>query len=294
MSETCAEPEPVLDVTAADGDRFPLYGLAQRAADRPVVLVAPAMGTPAGFYRRFVRALHREGATALVLDHRGNGRRRNVPRATAYHHLADDLTAAISAVRGAYPGAPLALCGHSLGGQLAVLQAAVAADRGDPAPDALVLVAAGSVHHRAFGARSPGLLVASRLMVLIAAVLGHWPGHRLGFGGRQPLGVILDWAHQARTGRYRLAGADVEDLLPALRVPLLAVGVEGDRLAPPRAVGHLCGKVPGTRPERRLYGPRDAGGARLDHFSWARHGERLAHDVVRWVEEVTGQAGAGG
>ncbi|MER8186006.1 alpha/beta fold hydrolase [Kitasatospora sp. NPDC094015] len=287
MSQTRAELPRHTEVEAPDGAVFPLHGLAQQDEAAPVVLIAPAMGTPVGFYRRFAQELHAAGATALVLDHRGSGARGRVPRTTGYRQLTDDLGAAVAAVRTHLPKAALTVCGHSLGGQLALVQAAEAAERGAPVPDAIALVAAGSVYHRAYGRRAPGLFVASRLMALTAAALGHWPGHRLGFGGRQPAGVIIDWAHQARTGRYRLAGAEVEDALRALRVPVLAVDVEGDRLAPPGAVDHLCAMVPNAAVHRRGYSAADAAGGPLDHFRWARHAAPLARDLVAWTRTAS-------
>ncbi|MFJ1708477.1 alpha/beta fold hydrolase [Kitasatospora sp. NPDC088346] len=282
MSETRTELPCHTEVEAPDGAVFPLHGLAQDDPAAPVVLVSPAMRTPVGFYRRFAQELHAAGASALVLDHRGSGARARVPSTTGYRQLTDDLGAAVAAVRELLPQAPLTVCGHSLGGQLALVQAAEATERGTPGPDAIALVAAGSVYHRAYGLRAPALLTASRLMALTAATLGHWPGHRLGFGGRQPAGVIIDWAHQARTGRYRLAGTDMEDALRALRIPVLAVDVEGDRLAPPGAVDHLCGKVPHAAVDRRGYTAEDAAGGPLDHFRWARHAAPLARDLVTW------------
>lgn len=287
MSGTRERLDTFLEAETGDSGKFPVYGLAWPDEHAPVVLVSPAMGTPASFYGPFVRALHEAGATALVFDHRGNGGRRYVSRTTGYPELVADLSTAITSIRSQLPGAATVVCGHSLGGQIALLQAAVAAaGRRDGVPDAIALVAAGSAHHRAFESRSTGLLVSSQFMALTAALLGHWPGDRVGFGGRQPAGVILDWAHQARTGRYRLDGMHVEAMLPALELPVLAVDVAGDRLAPPTAVSHLCGKIPAARLERRAYTSADAEGAVLDHFRWVRHGAPLARDLVRWANET--------
>ncbi|MER5884155.1 alpha/beta fold hydrolase [Streptomyces sp. NPDC001941] len=281
--------ERFTEVEAADGQRFPLLGFPRPENDSPVVLIAPAMGTPAGFYRRFLYELHGAGATALVLDHRGSGDRSQAPRDTAYHHLVGDIGAAIGAIRTSRPEASVTVCGHSLGGQLALVQAALAGERAEPAPDAVAIVAAGSVHHRAYGSRSLGLLAATQSAGLIATVLGHWPGHRLGFGGRQPTGVIRDWAHQARTGRYRVNGTDTEAALQRLRLPLLAVDVEGDHMAPPGAVTHLCDKAPHARLERRAYTRAEAGEP-VDHFRWARHGGPLARDLVQWARASRDEA----
>nr|WP_277608103.1 alpha/beta fold hydrolase [Streptomyces boncukensis] len=255
---------------------------------RPVVLIASAMGTPAGFYRRLVGELHAAGVSAAVYDFRWQGERQGERGGAdfGYPELVADLRAALAAVRAEFPGAPVVVLGHSLGGQLALLQAAGAAAAGERGPDAVALVASASVYHRAFGPRAPGLLLFAAAMAGYARVRGHWPGYF--FGGVQPPGVIRDWAHQSRTGRYRLGphGERVEEELRALRLPLLRVDVAGDFFAPPRATSHLCGKVPGAEVEHWRYTPALAGADRLDHFSWARHGRALARRLTEWAARL--------
>ncbi|MGI5346664.1 alpha/beta fold hydrolase [Streptomyces sp. CA-250714] len=283
-----AELEPLAEVHSSDGERFPLHGLRFGGeSERPVVLIASAMGTPGGFYRRLIRELHGAGVTAAVYDFRWQGERAPDGRSCGYRELVDDLRAALAAVRKEFPTSPVVVLGHSLGGQLALLQAAESAAAGDRGPDAVALVASASVYHRAFGLRSPGMLAFGTFMVAYATVRGRWPGFM--FGGVQPPGVIRDWAFQSRTGRYRLPphGESVEERLRELRLPVLSVSVEGDSFAPPRAQAHLCAKVPGAELEHWHYTAELAGTDRLDHFRWARHGGALARRVTEWAGRVT-------
>ncbi|MBW5425723.1 alpha/beta fold hydrolase [Streptomyces sp. BG9H] len=272
----------------------------------PAVLILPAMGTPARFYRRFARQLHGEGLTVLTADLRGQGEaapRGGARGRGAHDHgyrtiVEEDIPAVLAAIRAELgPEPPLYLLGHSLGGQLGLVHAALGATPGTgigigigigPGVDGVVLVATGSVWFRAYGPlRGPALLLGELLISATSTLLGRWPGTRLGFGGDQPRGVMRDWARQGRTGRYAAKGSalDYETALAALELPVLAVSVEHDTFAPAAALDHLLGKVPRARLTRRHYTEREAGG-RLDHFAWTRSGGALAKQVAAWTSAV--------
>ncbi|MFG2499273.1 alpha/beta fold hydrolase [Streptomyces sp. NPDC048441] len=294
-----SRPEPVeelpLLVTAQlpDGARFPIRALrtldGASADPAPAVLILPAMGTPARYYRAFARQLHAEGLTAVTVDLRGQGE--STPRVTdadAVDHgyrtiVEQDLVAVVDAIRAELgPEPPLFLLGHSLGGQLGLVHAALGIG---PGVDGVVLVASGSVWFGAYGRlRGPLLLLGELFAAATATLLGRWPGVRFGFGGNQPKGVIRDWARQGRTGRYSAKGSahDYESALHTLDLPVLAISVEGDTLAPASALDHLVGKVPQARVTRRDYTGQEAGRG-LDHFAWTRAGGALAKKVAAWA-----------
>ncbi|MFD8599431.1 alpha/beta fold hydrolase [Kitasatospora sp. NPDC059646] len=250
-----------------------------------VVVLWPALGVPAGYYAPFCGELAARGVAAVAVDLRGQGE--SGPRSGrgsthGYHALAArDVPAVTAAVRERFgAGTPLVLLGHSIGGQAAVLAAA----REPKAVDGLVLVASGSVDFRGFpGAARWRVLASSQLLALVATVWGYWPGHRLGFGGRQPARLMRDWARLGRTGRFAPAGADLdyEQALAALELPVLAVSLPGDRLAPPGAVDRLVAKLPAAAVERRHHTPAD--GESADHVRWARAGGGIADLVAGWL-----------
>jgi predicted alpha/beta hydrolase len=293
-----AETVPVLsEVRTPDGVRFTVRALRRDDPTAAVVLVLPAMGATARFYLPFAQELHRAGLTVALVDLRGHGESTPaVVRGSRFGYremFGPDLDAVLDAVRSALPAAPVFLLGHSLGGQLALLSAV----RREPDLDGVVLIAAGSVWFRGFGLlRGLRNLFFSQLFALLATAFGYWPGDRLGFGGRESAGVMRDWARQGRTGRYRFPGAatDVERGLGELRLPVLAVGVDNDTLAPPGCVDHLCGKIPRAALTRWQYTDEAAGGKRVDHFRWVRHNTALAGHVAAWISGLGRSTGATG
>lgn len=268
-----------LTVTLRDGAELAVHHW-PGAPGEPLVVVWPALGVPARFYRRFATTLVAQGLGVAVVDLRGHGDSRPRPDASArygYHELATvDYPAAFTALRERAPGSPVLLLGHSLGGQIGLMYAA----RNPAALDGILLVAAGTPHFRAY----PGLtglipLLGTGIVAGVAAVRGYWPGDVLRFAGRQSQVLMSDWARMARTGRYRPAGADVdyEELIATLRLPVLAVSVGGDTLAPPGAVDALCGLLRAADVSRWHLDER------LGHMAWARRSEPIATEIVRWI-----------
>ncbi|MFG2195922.1 alpha/beta fold hydrolase [Streptomyces sp. NPDC048639] len=258
-----------------------------RTAPVAVIVLWPAMGVKASHYDGFGADLASKGIGVVTVDLRGQGD--SVPEAGRGHRYGyedvatQDWPQVIAAAREAFgQNTPLYALGHSLGGQMSLLHLA----RRPESVDGMVLVASGSVHYRCYtGLARLRVLVGSQLISLIAAVLGYWPGDKLGFGGRQSARLVRDWARTARTGRWQPTGAgvDYESLLPGVRIPVLAISIEGDDLAPPAAVDGLCGKLPSARVDRHHCALPDRGGS--PHFRWVRDGEVIARRIREWIDE---------
>lgn len=238
-------------------------------------LVLPAMGVPAAYYDAFAARLTDGGLDVVVADLRGTGASTPQPTRTSrygYAELVDDVAAVLAALRAE---APL-LIGHSLGGHAAALHLALGGSGAG-----LALIASGTPWNRFYPGRyGLGLRAVTPVITALSAGLGYWPGHRLGFGGRQSTGVMRDWAYVVRTGDFPpLSGVDVDARLADVKVPVYAASVEGDRLTPAVTLDHFVAKFTGTSVERHHYTAAESGAA-MNHFRWTRAATPLAARIL--------------
>jgi predicted alpha/beta hydrolase len=281
-----AAPE-IVTVHASDGAASELRLFPSARPTRHAILCLPAMGVPARFYDPLAQALAARGLDVAVAELRGHGTSSVRPgRAVdfGYAELVErDWPAACAAVRARFPGRVLIGLGHSLGGHVHALAAAAQPD----VMTALVLVASGSPYWRGFPPqRRPVVAALAQLAPVVAALVGHFPGDRIGFGGREARRLIGDWARLARTGRFAPSGTgrDFEAALARLACPVLVVTIDGDSFAPPAAVERLCRKLRTARLERwRWRAPR--AGSRW-HFQWARRPDAIADRVAGYVKGI--------
>ena len=254
----------------------------------PQVLFLPALGVPLHYYRLLLAQWAAHGFRVYGLELRG------MPQSSTanvrahdfgYHHaLALDIPAAVAA---AGLDAPFLLAGHSLGGQLALLYAA-----GHPSDvRAVMTLASGSTHHGAFASMRGRVKRRGQLALIraITGVFGWFPGHLVGFGGRQPRTMMTDWGVEGRTGRFVLAGstADHEAELAALARPVLMLSLDGDPIVPRVSSNHLGARIAAAS-VTAVHVPRSAnGGEAFDHFRWARRTpEAVLGPVTSWLADL--------
>jgi predicted alpha/beta hydrolase len=274
----------------ADGERLGLQVYPEPAPDAPLVVVCPAMGVPARYYRPLAAELAGHGLAVVVADLRGTGA--STPRPSrrsryGYAELAADVGAVLEHI--AADGRRVVLLGHSLGGQACALHLALATE--GSTVDGLALVAVGLPWYRAYrGPRARGVLVLTQWINAVSAVLRVWPGW--GFGGRQARGVIRDWAYTARHGRFpRLGGRSAGEVragLSRVATPVLAISFDGDAFTPAATLDHLVGMLAAAPVERVHLGPAEMD-ASVDHFTWVR----AAAPVATRVAELARGSSAG-
>jgi len=279
----------ILPIRMADGSRSKLT-VFPGSSHHPVFIIMPAMGVRASYYAPLAGSLLQQGLQAVTADLRGHGYsslRSSRSVDFGFHEMINqDLPAVVAATQGRFPRSPIYLLGHSLGGQMSVLYASLFPDQ----VAGVVLVSSGSVYFR--GWRFPtslAILSATQLAWGISRLLGYFPGHRLGFGGREARTTIRDWAHNARTGSYRPAHGerDVEAAMAGMTTPVLAISIGGDKLAPPRATRQLCGKLKSAPVRYLCMGSDEMPAAGLDHFAWVNHAAPIVEKIRPWMATNT-------
>ena len=264
-----------------DGHGFMLR-LRRPPGSRGGLLFLPALGVPAAKYDGFAGALAGQGIAVAVPDWRGTASSSlRADRSTdwGYAQLLDqDLPAAVAALP---TDLDWSLGGHSLGGQFAAMLAALG-----PRPCAgLVLVATGVPHWRSYRGRQRWAIAAfAHALPALTRLVGHYPGERLGFAGREAGGLMRDWSRTVRQGRYEGFGetVDIETAMAGVDCPALGVHFEHDPLVPVSTLHRLFEKLgPAARRIERFDDARL--GARADHFRWLREPEAVARVVADWL-----------
>ncbi|WP_173079362.1 alpha/beta hydrolase family protein [Phytohabitans rumicis] len=259
-----------------------IYPEPDGVTDAPVVVVWPAMGVRARYYRPFAAALREAGLAVVVADLRGTGASTPPPSRSSgygYAELIADVGAVQEALKPRLDGRRRILLGHSLGGQATLLHLAL---DGESDVDGLALVAVGLPYWRLYPDLLRRLVVGPYIQAIagVSALLRVWPGW--GFGGRQARGVMRDWAYTARTGRFPVVeGVDAEAAVRQVRTPVLAISIDHDQYTPHETLDDLCAKLERAEVERHRVTLPGA-----DHFTWVRASATIAAQVATFARTL--------
>jgi predicted alpha/beta hydrolase len=181
---------------------------------------------------------------------------------------------------------PLLYGGHSIGAQFAVMAAAL-----HGGAEGLVAVGSGVPHWRLF----PGPLrwlvgVFGHALPPLTRAVGSYPGHRLGFAGREAGQLMRDWAQTVRRGHYDgLPGLPerLGERIAGLQVPFLGVRLAEDRLVPAASLQALISATGSRSASERLLDKGHLGVA-ADHFAWMREPRAVADAIAGWWPDGRG------
>ncbi|KWU22853.1 alpha/beta fold hydrolase [Burkholderia sp. MS389] len=290
-------PEPVT-LRAADG--YELRGHVWRhrgaAAARPVTVINCATSVRCGYYFRFAAWLFAQGRDVLVYDYRGIGGSRPAQLAKLRANWLDwgrlDCEAALHHARDAFPGQPLDVVAHSIGGCVLGLAASNVHVRH------AVTVGAQYAYWRDY-------LPAERrrmwwkwhvAMPALAAVFGYVPAKRLGWMEDTPRGIALSWARSRPRFEDGYLGSVLDDgaasraALPArfagLSAPMLAVGIDDDAFGTVAAIERLVGYYTGSNVTHLRIAPADIGVDAIGHFAFfhSRFTDTLWPVALYWLQ----------
>jgi predicted alpha/beta hydrolase len=278
-----------ITVPADDGYDVPLEFF-EATDPKASLLVLPALGIQARLYRKLGSRLSEAGIRTVTLEQRGHGRSRlRASRSCDYgfrEWLQADIPAALDWLRSTEPDAPVYVAGHSLGGHLALMARSLYPEQ----IAGVVLLTTATPYYGCFhGATRLKVRFLIVSVPVMTAVLGYYPGHHMGFGGREARRLMADWLVMARENRYSAQGLEHENLERRVQsdaCPVLSIHCDGDDLAPLPAVEGVTQRLQAHHIDWfRITG--QALGVRADHVSWAKHPDVAAAAMADWL---TGQS----
>lgn len=251
------------------------------------VLVHGATATPASYYRRFGEHLATEGLRVVTYDYRGIGGSRSGSlrgfRATMTDWALHDASAAHALVARRFPDAPVAIVGHSFGGQLLGLA--------DGATEAKAIVLFGSqlgwYGHWPLAERLRLGLIWRAVIPAVTSTVGYLPG-RLGMGEDLPRGVAEEWARWCSHPDYLFSEhPEAREGFERITAPALVWSTTDDDYAPRAAVEMLVQQLRSVHHARVR--PRDVGASSLGHFGFFRPRvrESLWRDSIAFIRAAT-------
>ncbi len=253
-------------------------------APKAVLIVLPAMGAHSKPYRFMASSLSKSGHIVLTVDPRGHGKSLPHPKRGIDYGFDDflrqDIPAVQEYVNKTYPGLPVFLVGHSLGGHLSA--AYIAENPGKIA--GLITLTSSYLHFKILG--YPTLLFYSAFVVL-AKIMGYLPGQYIGWGSPIARQQVLDWAGFGFSGKFRgTDGRLIEPKIEKIETPSLCVGFTDDKtLAPAKSIQRFAKMLPADKTSVWLLSPEELNTHALSHFDHLRNGAKLWAKLDQWITE---------
>lgn len=233
-----------------------------------VMVINPATGYPARFYRAFAEAAREQGWAVLLYDYRGQGASlRDHPRrdpARMIDWALEDIPAAVRKACELYPGLPLDVVGHSVGGQFSAFI---------PADLPLRRVALLSSSGGYWGRQSPPLKYAAwafwRILgPALLAMRGYIPKGALWSGESLPPGIWKDWRDfgvNPECFRDRFAELGLNERFRRFNAPMCAWVPDDDPIANPETARWLLACYSGAPSEMKIVRHEDLGRGPIGH-----------------------------
>lgn len=253
-----------------------------------VVIINPATGVLARYYHRYASFLASNGFEDITYDYRGIGESRVQDLRQCDFRWSDwgtkDFAAVFDAAHRLAAGRPTMVVGHSIGGFLPGL--APGFDR----CTALLSVGGQYAYYRDYarGHRLASIFKWHVVMPAFTAVLGYFPGRRLGWLEDLPAGVAFEWAF--RRARVELSfpkarRPEILARLAAFRGPLLAVAATDDPFATSSAINRALAYYSGADRSVVLISPGDLGVASIGHFDLfhSKHRNGFWQATLEWL-----------
>ncbi len=263
--------KPSVPVTFPCADGTVLHGQLFQPDGPPAAAIVFHGGTAvrASFYASFAHWLCRwRNAAVLIYDYRGYGESAAGPVCCSSATMAEwgvqDQGAALDYLCGRFPGLPIEVMGHSLGGMF------FAFHKNAPRVRRFTAIASGPAHWTRHPLSFTPAVLAFWFGIgpLLTWLFGYMPGRMIGLGADVPGGAYWQWRrwsvsrgfHRVDWGRD-LPVPDLERVRSSVRL----IAIAGDPMIPPSVVRDLAALYPHARTEYRLIAPSDAGTRDIGH-----------------------------
>jgi predicted alpha/beta hydrolase len=257
---------------------------------RGILVLNPAMGVPRAFYDDFANWMSTQGYHVVTWNYRGTADSGDPRNSDAHIHDwgEADLDTLLGWCREQWPGLPLVIGAHSVGGQI------IGMASNARHADAIITIASQSgywKHYRGL-LRWQIVFLWFLFIPLACRLLGYFPGRILGNGGDDiPANVARQWARWGRDpdylqGRHRRNSADG---YAAITCPLLGVWIGDDDLATWAANRAMLGWYLRADITTLDLVPAQQGMQRIGHFGFfraERGRDRLWPQLTRWLDTV--------
>jgi predicted alpha/beta hydrolase len=250
------------------------------SSNQAIVILMPAMAISSKYYKAFAEYLANQlNIISITSDLRGLGKssvRVSKKVDFGYQNLLEDYTLIIQTLQQKYPNQPIYLLGHSLGGQIASLLATHKTLN----IKGLILIACASNYYKQWSGLNRltfgGFLRVARWT---ARVLGYFPGKKMGFGGTEAKTLIQDWSYMGLFGKYKIKNSsiDYEKNLATTRLPILAMGIQNDYFAPPKAIHFLLKKFAQSPDIQQI--TVSSAEHKLNHINWLKYPELFGKSI---------------
>lgn len=280
-----------ITLRAADGVALGGYAWRHAAPDpagpRSVVVINAATSVRCRYYARFAAYLHRHGFDVLTYDYRGIGESRPASlrgfQASWMDWGEKDFEAVLGYVRSHFPGQPVDVVAHSIGGFVTGLAPSASGLR------RIFTMGAQYAYWRDYAAGQRLRMLAKWhvVMPLLAACLGYFPGRRLGWLEDTPRGVVRDWSFMGPRFEGRGGPDHRVAAMAAVTAPILALSVTDDEFGTQAAVDRLLAYFTGSARTHLRLAPAALGLDGIGHFAFfhERFRDTLWPIALRWLRD---------
>lgn len=246
---------------------------AAEANGRNVVIIAPATSVKAEYYHRFAGFLFENGSDVVTFDYRGIGASRPPDMRAVEASYVDwgrrDLEAVLRYVAEHYPGQPIDVVAHSIGGFAVGLAPSSHLVR------RVLTVGAQFAYWKDYAPhkRLQMVLRWHLFMPIVARLVGYFPGRRLGWIEDTPLGIVRQWStfhrnFEKKPWKSRPSDPSIPKLFELFRGDTLAISIADDEWGTRPAILRLLTMYKSARKYHLHLDPADIGESEIGHFAY--------------------------